>query len=71
MSNGIERYDIYRVFEMDEATGKPCVAEDVRDWASAIIDVLNELPDGVTVDSISVPPSSLPFGPTMELHLLE
>jgi hypothetical protein len=71
MSNGVERYDIYRVFEMNDATAKLRVAEDVRDWASAIIDVLDELPEGVIADNISVPPSTLHFGPTMEVHLRE
>jgi hypothetical protein len=71
MSNGLVRYDIYRVFEMNEATAKLRVAEDVRDWALSVIDILDGLPEGITVDSISVPPSSLPFGPTIEVHLLE
>jgi hypothetical protein len=70
MSYGTERYDIYRVFEMSEATAKLRIAEDLRDWARAIIEVLDNLPEGVTADNISVPPSYLPFGPTVEVYLL-
>jgi len=41
MSSGAERYDIYRIYEIDEnvGTAKLRIAEDVRSFAKGIIEV--------------------------------
>ena len=63
MGYGDERYDIYRVFEIDETnkTVKLRILENVRDFAKSILNIFDGLPTGVLADSISVEPSTLDF----------
>lgn len=66
MSSGPERYDLYRVFEMGEASAKLRVARNVGAFAKQMMRVLDSLPSGVQPDGFSVSPSILPFAPTVE-----
>jgi hypothetical protein len=62
MRDSLEPYDIYRIYGLDEQTAKLRVAENIKDFAVGIIGTLENLPEGVTADGISVKPASLPFG---------
>lgn len=57
------RYDIFRVYEMNEKTAKMRVAENVGDFAKKILEIFDQLPKGVTPDSISISPETLAFNP--------
>lgn len=73
MSSDRERYDIYRIFDIDKntRTAKLKIAEDVRSFAQGIIEVFNGLPQGVCADGISVDPSKsgLNFQHEIEIQL--
>lgn len=73
MARGTERYDIYRVYETTERTGKLRIATDVRLFAAQILTVLNGLPEGIAADGISFDPSRLPMGTDdpVTLNLIE
>lgn len=63
------RYDIYRVFEVTDSSGKLCIVENVGAFASMVLQGLAGLPADVAVDSVSVRPSSLPFGSAQSLDV--
>ncbi len=67
--NSTEPYHIYRVYELDDRQAKLRIATDVRTFAEQVLDRFSELPFGVTVDSISIRPETLPFGPEMNIDL--
>lgn len=73
MSSDTERYDIYRIFNIDETkrTAQLRIAEEVRSFAKGIIEVFKGLPEGVYADGISVEPSKsgLNFQPEIEIQL--
>ena len=71
MAYGTERYDLYRVFDIGETTAKLSVAEDLGEWARGVLEIFEGLPEGVDVESVTVSPSILPFGPTVEINMLE
>ena len=68
MAYGKERYDIYRVFEINESnkTVKLRILEGVKDFAKNILTVFEGLPSGVLADSVSVYPSTLNFQPEIK-----
>jgi hypothetical protein len=61
--SGDHQYNIYRIFEINEAQNcaKLKIAEGLKDFAKIILKVFDGLPHGVLVDSISVEPSKLNF----------
>ena len=61
MANAPERYDLYRVYSLNEKGGKLRIARDMRGFAKSLIDVLGALPAGVQVDGISVDPARIKF----------
>jgi transcriptional regulator with XRE-family HTH domain len=73
MTSDTQRYDIYRIFDIDEKnrTAKLRIAEDVRSFAQGIIEVFKGLPEGVCADGISVDPSEsgLNFQHEIEIRL--
>jgi hypothetical protein len=73
MSIGAERYDIFRVYDIEEDTAQLRIAEDVRDFATSILNTLGGLPAGVSTDSISFAPahSGLLFGQAKTITLLD
>lgn len=64
-----ERYDIYRVFGMDQDHAKLRIAECVKDFARTILEVFKELPEGIYPDSVSVEPSSLYFEKEIDIQI--
>ncbi len=75
MISDTQRYDIYRIFNIDEnnRTAKLRIAEDVRSFAQGIIEVFKGLPEGVCADGISVDPSKsgLNFQPEIKIQLAD
>lgn len=63
------RYDLYRVFEMIDDGAQLRIAEDVGSLAGPIIEMFQQLPPGVRVDSVSVDTSTITFGPPVPLLL--
>ena len=63
MAYGDHQYNIYRIFEINEAQNcaKLKIAEGLKDFAKIILKVFDGLPHGVLVYSISVEPSKLNF----------
>jgi hypothetical protein len=68
-AQGTERYDLYRVYELNADGGKLRVARDIREFAKTVITSL-ALPTGVRCDgfSVSVTNSGLTWDP--ETHLV-
>jgi hypothetical protein len=71
MSTGTQRYDIYRVFGIEEDTAQIRIAENVGDFARQVLAVLQDLPQGIIADSISVSPTLLSFGPAFTLEITD
>jgi hypothetical protein len=71
MATTTARYDLYRVYEMNEGTAKLRICADMQGFAKSLLDSFAELTNGVTVDSISVDPETLPFGAEISISLPE
>jgi hypothetical protein len=65
---GGRRYDIYRVFGVSETSGTMRITENVGAFAATILKGINT-PAGVTVDSVSVDITALPFGAVIQLEV--
>jgi len=57
-----ERYDLYRVYSIDSDGGALRISEDIREFARAVVETLEALPEGVWPDSFSVNPDVLKWG---------
>ncbi len=62
------RYDLWRIYGLDENGAQLRIAEAIGPKAKAILDGL-KMPAGVTVDSVSINPSSLTWGPELTIEL--
>lgn len=62
MATSEEKYDLYRLYSLNENSGMLRIAEDLAGFASNVLSSLNGLPNGVTIDSVSIKPDTLPFG---------
>jgi hypothetical protein len=58
---GIERYDIYRVYDIKNQIPKLRISRDIRDFGKTILDVFRKLPEGITPYVISISPTSMKF----------
>jgi hypothetical protein len=67
MTEAAEPADLYRVHELTEDESWLCVARDVRAFAGATLAAFSGLPDGVSVDSVSVNPLCLTWEPRVHL----
>jgi hypothetical protein len=61
MRDSSERFDLYRVYQLDEHRATVRVKRDMREFAARLLQVFESVPTGVTVDSISVRGESLTF----------
>lgn len=71
MQSSTERYDLYRVYALDEQTARLRIAENLKAIAEQVLRHLHALPVGVTADGISVRPDSLTFGPEIIIDLTD
>ena len=69
--SGPEPYDIYRLYEVTEASAKLRIAEDVGSVLQGLLEVISKLPEGATMDSLSINPALLPFDDTMHTIVLD
>ncbi len=61
------RYDLYRVFEVEDGSAQLRVAENLGGLAREILSILSNLPSGILPDSVSLDPKVLLFGKNTEL----
>lgn len=61
MADGPERYDLYRVFAINEGNGSLRVAKDTGGFARSILATLEQLPAGVFADGVTIAPAMLMF----------
>jgi hypothetical protein len=66
-----EPYHIYRLSKLDDHAASLRIATNPKDFAKGIITVINGLPAGVTVDSVSIRPDSITFGAETKIELAE
>ena len=59
--NGPEPYDIFRLYALTESGAKLRIARNIGLTLRAVLQVVDGLPEGVTVDSVSIRPGQLPF----------
>lgn len=62
MADGGFPYDIYRLYALNADSAQMRIAEDLQEYAKTVLEVIEKLPVGVRVDSISINPNSLRFG---------
>jgi len=65
------RYDLYRVYALEDGAAKLRIAQNLNGFAASLISTLSALPKGVTPDGVSISPGVLPFGPEIEIRLPE
>lgn len=63
-----ESYDLYRVYDLEDETGKLRIACDMRIFATEVLHSLHDLPAGVEIDSISCRPEQLSFSDPVDLY---
>jgi hypothetical protein len=68
MADETNPYALYRVYDLEDGEGKLRIASDVHIFAQELLKKLDDLPDGVIVDSISCSPQLLEFSDPIELH---
>jgi hypothetical protein len=61
MAKGNVPYDIYRLYLLTETSGRLRISMDLGDMARKILNHLSTLPDGITVDGVSIKPKILKF----------
>ncbi len=66
-----ERYDLYRVYALDEGTGQLRIAQAMKGFASSVLAHLRSLPAGVRADSVSIRPNTLAFGEEITIDITE
>lgn len=66
-----ERYQIYRVSDISEHDYQLRISENMKSFASQVIDVFTNLPEKVQPDGISLPPTALKFGEVIEINIEE
>lgn len=67
MANSEKSYDIYRLYSVRESYARLRIAADVKSFAIKVLDELDNLPEGVSVDSISISPKTLHFDDEIEI----
>lgn len=63
-----QRYDIYRVYNIANGRGTLRISKGIGIFAEGILDILDDLPNGVLPDTISVDPTLLVFGEEITLE---
>jgi len=69
MSIETEQYDIYRIYNIEDSTAQLQVCENMKNFATNILNTLNTLPQGVASDSISFSPNLLSFNSPITIEL--
>ncbi len=61
MRDSTEQFDLYRVFQLDEHCATLRIARNMREFGTSVLSSLASLPNGISVDSISVRPQTISF----------
>ncbi len=69
MATDSRRYDLYRVYELDDNCANLRISRDLRTFAISVLESLSDLTPGVSIDSISVPTDLLNFESAIELTI--
>lgn len=64
-------YDLYRLHSINDTSARLRIAQDLKGFARDVLKSLETLPRGVTADSVSVKPDTLPFGEEIIIELLD
>lgn len=59
--NGPEPYDIFRIYALTDDSAKLRIARNVGTALKTVLEAVDALPSGATVDSVSIRPALLPF----------
>jgi len=59
--NGEEPYEVFRVYQASAAGGRLRICHDVRTLCQNVLEAITAVPDGVTVDGVSVTTAKLTF----------
>jgi hypothetical protein len=71
MAHGELPYDLYRLYTVNDVSARLRIAKDVGEFAAGLLGKFSELPDGVTVDGVSINPAALEFGEEIIIDLSE
>ena len=69
MAHGGLRYDLYRLYSVNETTARLRIAHDMGEFATQILEPFISLPVGITVDGVSIKPEVLTFGKEVVIDL--
>ena len=64
-----ESYDLYRIYDVIEMRAKLRIARDMKSFAQTVLAVLEQLPDGIRSDSISIEPDVLNFEGPIDVEI--
>ena len=64
-------YRIYRVYELENGAARLSISEPMKTVAGNILAAFEQIPAGVTIDSVSILPSSLRFNEAGTIRLQE
>lgn len=71
MANGEERYDLYRIYELNSNGAKLRVARNLKSFACSVLNAIRSLPPEVTPDGFSVNPACLQFEEEATIEVFE
>jgi len=63
------RYHLYRVYNLEGLKASLRIAENLNEFAKKLLEIFNELPEGVKANGISMSPKCLTFGGEITLAL--
>ena len=69
MANPKTQYRIYRIYELKPDSAKFRISGKLREFAESTIEKIEQLQDGITVDSFSIDPNLLDFEPEQAINL--
>lgn len=71
MKSGLQRYDLYRVYNMNEREAQLRITHNIGTVAAEILESLSRLPYDVSIDAISISPDKLLFNEVIHITLPE
>ena len=69
MSEGGLPYDLYRLYSVNDVSARLRIAGNLGEFAAGVLEKFAVLPDGVTVDGVSINPDTLLFGEEIIIDL--
>lgn len=71
MVHGGVPYDLYRLYSINDTTARLRIAFDLGGVAKEVLDHVNNLPNGIAVDGVSIKPEVLKFDEEIVINLLQ